>query len=151
MILRKIIFAFIILLSVNTSIADEICPSSSKTPPPSGAEELKMFENQFNFQHAMNSVQFLEKDVIEILKNHKGPHSVLDYEGFYIGYPNSITFVKGTLLREEALIAKSKLEVAKLKLMNGTGSKSEVKKAEKVYFESRDAFCTFLKSVEYVD
>ena len=99
----------------------------------------------------MKSAQFLEKDVIEILKNHKSPHSVLSYEGFYIGYPNSVTFVKGTLLRQEALIAKNKLEVSKLKLKIGEIQKSEVEKAEKDFVDTRDQFCGFLKNAEYVD
>ena len=139
------------MLSVNISFAEEICPGSDKLPAPSGADELKMIENEFSFSHAMKSSQFLEEDVIEILKNHTGVHSVLSYEGFYIGYPNSVTFVKGTLMRQEALIAKGRLEVAKLKLKNGKATKSDVERAEKVFFEAKDMFCKFLESAEYVD
>ena len=151
MMLRTLLLAFITILTVNTSFAEELCPGSDKAPTPSGADELKMFEKDFNFSHAMKSAQFLEKDVVEILKNHTGSHSVLSYEGFYIGYPNSVTFLKGTLLRQEALIAKNKLEVSKLKLKNGEIQKSEVKKAEKVFIEARNQFCGFLKNAEYVD
>lgn len=119
MIFRSLLLISLSFLYVNFLFAEEVCPGCDKLPAPSGANELKMLENEFNFDHALKSTQFLEKDVIEILKNHTGSHSVLSYEGFYISYPNSVIFVKGTLMRQEALIAKSKLEVAKLKFKNG--------------------------------
>lgn len=149
---RFIIFCLSLLLALaNISFAEDICPDSDKTPPPSGAEELKMYEKEFIFQHAMQSLEFLEKDVINIIKNHKGPHSVLENESFYISYPNSITFVKGTLLKQEVLIARNKLEVEKLKLKNKTGSIKEVSVAENIYLNAKNKFCEFLKHAEYVD
>lgn len=138
------------LFSANVS-AEELCPNIDTLPPPSGADELKMLEKQFTFKHAMESIQYLEKDVIEMLKKHKGSYSILDFEGFYIGYPNSISFLKGTLLKQEALIAKNRLELMKLKSSKNTATKKKIDEAKKIYTESRKKFCDFLKNTEYVD
>lgn len=82
---------------------------------------------------------------------HKGSYSILDYEGFYIAYPNSLTFVKGTLLKQEALIAKNKFELEKLKFERGDNDQKDLSKAEKAYIAARNKFCNFLKEAEYVD
>jgi hypothetical protein len=59
--------------------------------------------------------------------------------------------VKGTLLKQEAQIAKTKLEIEKLKSKNGTTTKREVSEAEKAYHAAKKKFCDFLKQAEYVD
>ena len=82
---------------------------------------------------------------------HTETESVLEYEGFYISYPNSLAFVKGFLLKQEALMKKSNLDVETLKLRNGRGRKEEVSKAEKEYVAAKKNFCDFLKKAEYVD
>jgi len=149
----KAIFVCLILLFAKVSFAEEICPGSDKWPASSGAEELKMNEKDFNLAAAMKSVSYLEKDVPTIIKKHehKNSYSILDQEDFYIGYPNHLTFVKGTLLKQEAIIAKKKLDIEQLKLKNGTTTKEEVSKAEKTYVTSQKKFCNFLKKAEYVD
>ena len=147
---RPIIFCIFLLLA-NISFAEDICPESDKTPLPSDADDLRMYKKEFTFQHAMQSLEYLEKDVINIIKKHKESHSILEDESFYISYPNSIAFVKGTLLKQEVLIARNKLEVEKLKLKKDTGSKKEVKEAENIYLNAKKKFCDFLKSAEYVD
>lgn len=149
----NIILIPLILALVQLSWAEEICPGSDKLPPPSGAEELKMYEKDFTIDKAMKSLSFLEKDVIKIIKEHehKKSYSILDYEGFYIGYPNNLTFVKGTLLKQEAIIAKNNFEIEQLKLKNGTTTKEKVSKTEKAYLEAKKKFCDFLNQAEYVD
>jgi len=148
--IKLFIMFLMVFFFIPYAIADEICPNIKKLPAPSGAEELKMDEREFNFEHAISSIAYLEKDVYDILKTH-GATSVLDAENFYISYPNSIKFVKGTLLRQEALLAKEKLEVAKLKASTSKGSNESVIIAEKAYHEAKEKFCMFLKSAEYVD
>lgn len=147
-----ILIAFILAL-VQLSSAEEICPGSDKLPAASGAEELKMYEKDFTIDKAMKSVSFLEKDVIKIIREHehKKFYSILDYEGFYIGYPNNLTFVKGTLLKQEAIIAKNIFEIEQLKLKNDTTTKEKLSKAEKAYITAKKKFCDFLKQAEYVD
>jgi hypothetical protein len=148
-----VISAFLILFFAFSALAEEICPGSDKWPVASGVEELKMYEKDFTIDKAMKSVSFLEKDVIKIIKEHehKKSYSILDYEGFYIGYPNSLAFVKGTLLKQEARNAKNKLEIEKLKLNNNKNIKEDVSKAEKAYLAAKKKFCDFLKEAEYVD
>jgi hypothetical protein len=149
---NTLIFICLFLIFPIFSVAEEICPGSDKLPAASGAEELKMYEKDFNFVRAMESVSWLEKDLIQIIKKHEHKsYSVLDYEGFYIGYTNHLTFVKGTLLKQEALITKNKLEFEKLKLKHGINTKEDVSKAEKAYFAAKKKFCDFLKEAEYVD
>ena len=111
-----------------------------------------MYEKDFNLDQAMKSVTFLEKDVVKIIREHEHKsYSILDYEGFYIGYPNNITFVKGTLLKQDALIARNKFEIEKLKLKDGNSTKKEVSKAEQAYLKAQKRFCEFLRQAEYVD
>lgn len=142
----------IFLALAKLAAAKDICPGSDKLPAPSGAQELKMYEKDFSVDRAMESVNFLEKDVIKIIsENEHKSYSILDYEGFYIGYPNNITFVKGALLKQVALLANEKFEIEQLKLKNGTTTKEEVKKTEKAYREAQRKFCDFLKQAEYVD
>lgn len=137
-----------ILISFIFSYGNELCPKSKEIPPPSGAEELKIFESEFTIDRSLNSVKFLEKDVIEIIKKHEHKeYSILDYEGFYIGYPNHLMFVKGTLLKQNAIIAKQELEILKLK----KSKKQEISIASKKYEDARNKFCDFLKSNEYTD
>ncbi len=146
-----LISVFFFLALVTVSSAEEICPGSDKWPAASGAHELKMYENHFNLDKAMKSVSFLEKDVIKMMEEHKGTHSILEYEGFYIGYPNDIAVVKGTLLKQDVLIAKNRAEIERLKLKNGTGTKKEVSTAEQAYLKAQKRFCDFLKQAERVD
>jgi len=149
-----LLISLCLLLTLNKfSSGEEICPGSDKWPTDSGAVELKMYEKDFTIDKAMKSVNFLEKDVIRIIKEHgqKKSYSILLYDRFYIGYPNSLTFLKGTLLKQEAIIAKKNLVIEQLKLKNGTTIKEEVSKKEKAYFAAQKKFCDFLKKAEYVD
>lgn len=142
------LIACIILFSYSYSFGDQLCPESKDTLPPSGAEELKIFESKFTINRALNSVNFLEKDVIEIIKKHEHKeYSILDFEGFYLGYPNHLMSVKGTLLKQNAIIAKQELEILKLK----KGKKSELAEAIKNYEDTRKKLCDFLINNEYVD
>jgi hypothetical protein len=146
-----LIFVCLVLVFSTISLAEELCPGLDKLPAVSGADELKMYEKDFNIDRAMKSVKYLEEDVITIIQEHKGPHSVLQNERFYISYPNSLTFVKGTLLKQEALIAKNVLELEKLKFKNGANNKEDFYKAAKAYNAKKKKFCDFLKTAEYDD
>ena len=138
----------IILFSYSYSSGEELCPESKGTPPPSGAEELKIFESEFTIDGALSSVDFLEIDVIEIIKKHEHKeYSVLDFEGFYLAYPNSLMSVRGALLKQNAMIARQQLEILNLKKVE----KAATEKAKKNYEVARKKFCDFLADNEYTD
>jgi hypothetical protein len=65
-----ILFGLFLTLS-GFSFAEEICPGSDKWPTASGAEELKIHENDFNDAQAMKSVNYLEKDIPKIIKKYE--------------------------------------------------------------------------------
>jgi hypothetical protein len=148
--MQKVLFliACIILISYSYSFSEQLCSKSKESPPPSGAEELKIFESEFTIHRALNSVNFLENDVIEIIKKHEHKnYSILDFEGFYLGYPNHLMSVKGTLLKQNAFIAKQELEILKLK----KGKNSEIAKAIEKFEDARKKLCGFLINNEYTD
>ncbi len=64
---------------------------------------------------------------------------------------NSITRVKGTLLKQTALLERERLEVAKLKLKVGSGNQSNVAGAQERFNKARKDYCTFMEKAEYVD
>jgi outer membrane protein TolC len=59
--------------------------------------------------------------------------------------------VKGTLLKQTAMLERERLEVAKLKLKLGSGDQSDVAAAQERFEKARKDYCTFMDKAEYVD
>lgn len=153
------IFLFIIpLISLNLSIAlanETIC--GPPKPAPSGADELRMEESEFNFKEALKSIEYLESGAITIIEKNENKifqmikennipqdmpldmFSVLSNEHFYLSYPNSISKIKGTLLKYRVLYFKEKMK------------SSNDKKTISSYQKAKEEFCNFVSQAEYVD
>jgi hypothetical protein len=148
--LRAYLF-LIILLIPSLSWSQDLCPPR-KALSPDQAPELLMNDGDFTMPKAMNSLDWLENESWNVIKRLKTTNELLDCtECFGIPFPNSVTRVRGTLLRQTALLERERLEVAKLKLKFGSGSKSDVASAQERFVKARRDYCTFMEKAEYVD
>ncbi len=131
--------------------AEVLCKAEEKS------HDLVIGEAEYNLEEASDSLEFLQSKIPEIIKiEHQDfiekilngePLSeleklyspVLTQEAFYIGYPNSLAIVHGTLLKQNVLILKYKYALSN-------------KAPDKQAFESAlKEFCEFESSVSYVD
>jgi|OpeIllAssembly_1097287.scaffolds.fasta_scaffold244209_2 hypothetical protein len=81
-----------------------------------------------------------------LLEEKKLSKDILESPQFYITYPNSLTIIEGTLLKQKALLAQKEYELLKQK-----GKVRESKKAEKTFIRAKEDFCKFLSKAIYVD
>ncbi len=125
--------------------------SSTKPLPKDQAPELRMTEADFTAAKGLDAVEWLEKDVWEVIKQSKTTEELVgNTERFGIPFPNSVTIAKGTILRQRALIERELLVIAKSKLKAGTGTEAAVAAAERRYAAARKAFCTFLAKARWL-
>jgi hypothetical protein len=111
-----------------------------------------MTERNFTEKAALDSLRWLEKDLVPLIKRHKSTDDLLNNtEGFGISYPNSIAITKGTVLRQRALLAQARLENANLKLKAGIGNVKQVELSKQQFAVARKEFCEFVRHAEYVD
>lgn len=142
---------FLLFLVPSLAWSQELCPST-KSLTPDQAPELKMSDKDFTMPEAMRSLDWLENKSWDVIKRFKTTRELLDCtECFGIPFPNSVAKVKGTLLRQTALLERERLEVAKLKLKNGSGNNDDVAAAQKRFEKTRKDYCTFTEKAEYVD
>ena len=138
--------AFVLMLgSPLTLAAESFCPN--RAPPPEGADDLRMQEDEFNLDHALNSVEFLRT---EFAGRIWGPDAVKDFSawsGHYISYANSLKFIEGALLKQEVLLQRA---LAQKLAATAPGSES-AHEAESALGLATEKFCNFVKSAESVD
>ena len=140
----------LILLASTLAFGQDLCPS--RKPLPEGVDDLRMVDGDFTFSKAGESICWLEDDVWNVFRDHKTTEELLrSTERFGIPFPNSVCTVKGTILRQQALLERERLEVAKLKLKTGSGSKANVAAAERRFEIARREFCRFLEKAKWVD
>jgi hypothetical protein len=143
-----IIFLFII--PIPTSVfAQQLC--SPPKPLPSGQDDLGMREEEFSISNANGSLHWLEKDSWGVIRKHTTTEELLgDTEQFGIPFINSVSTVKGVLLRQQALLEKQQLEIEKMKLKERSGSQAGVSEAQRRFDEAKKEFCNFLKKAKFV-
>jgi hypothetical protein len=130
--------------------AQNLCPPPK--PLPKGADDLRMFEGDFTFSKAMESLRWLEKDAWDAIHEHKTTEElVMSTERFGIPFSNSVSSIKGVLLRQQTLLERERLEVTRLRLKAGSGSKADVEAAQKRFENARREFCKFLEKSKWVD
>ena len=113
---------------------------------------MRRVEGDFTFSKAIESIRWLEIDVWDVIREHKTTEELMMSTGrFGIPFPNSVSRIKGVLLRQHALLEWERFEMAKLKLKAGSGSKAEVGAAQKRFENARREFCKFLEKAEWVD
>jgi hypothetical protein len=59
--------------------------------------------------------------------------------------------VKGTILHQQALLERERLEVAILRFKEGSGSKADIEAARKRFENATRDFCKFLEKAKWVD
>jgi hypothetical protein len=150
--LRKLPLALLVIRLFAPILASTqtLCPRPK--PLPEGVDDLRMVEGDFTFSKAIQSLGWLEKDVWDVIHKHKTTEELLhNTEQFGIPFPNSISKIKGVLSRQQALLEREGLNVAKLKPKAGSGSKADVEAAQKRFENARTEFCKFLEKAKWVD
>lgn len=142
--------ALVILFPPILASAQNMCPPHK--PLPKGYDHLRMVEGDFTIPKALESLQWLEKDIWDVISKHKTTEELLhDTEQFGIPLPNSVSRIKGALLYQQAMLERERIEIAKLRLGTGSGSKADLEAAEKRFEDARREFCKFLEKAEFVD
>jgi hypothetical protein len=150
MLLKAYLILFVLIVP-SVTWSQELCPPP-KAVSPEQAPELMMNDSDFTVPEAMNSLDWLENKSWDVIKRFKTTNELLNCtECFGIPFPNSVTKVKGTLLKQTALLERERLEVAKLKLKAGSGNKSDVAAAQERFDRARKDYCAFMEKAEYVD
>jgi hypothetical protein len=142
----SVVLAFALIVGDGLAFAAEsLCPEPA--PLPEGADDLRMSEEEFTLDHARSSVEFLRT---EFAARIWGPDAVKDlnaWSGHYISYANSLKFIEGALLRQEALLQRLRAE----ELGAATPGSEEAREAEQATRDAAEKFCNLLESAEYVD
>lgn len=147
---RVLALAVAILFASIPASAQNLCPPPKALPE--GVDDLRMVEGDFTFSKAIESLRWLEKDVWDVIREHKTTEELMmSTERFGIPFPNSVSSIKGVLLRQQALLERERLEIARLRLKAGSGSKADVEAAQKRFENSRREFCKFLEKAKWVD
>jgi len=147
----KAYLILLVLLVPSVTCSQDLCPPP-KAVSPDQAPELMMNDSDFTVPKAMNSLDWLENEFWDVIKRFKTTNELLSCtECFGIPFPNSVTRVKGTLLKQTALLERERLEVAKIKLTVGSGNKSDVATAQERFDKARKDYCTFMDKAKYID
>jgi len=122
-----------------------LCPE--RVAGPNEPEELLMHESDFTLEKALESIKFLNTD---FSKRIWGPGAVKDFgawSGHYISYANSLRFIEGALLRNEALRLRSRSRL----LSEQKPESKEAKASVKAFQEAKAKFCNFAENSLYID
>ncbi len=127
--MRGVVVAMMLANSGQLALAEDLCPDAAKLPTQEGT---RMTEDTFEVPSGLDAadklIGFLNKE-----------HLAYEFEQVV----NSFV-VKGVMLRQQALTARTELELAKLKLPTGSAAKTEVDKAEAAAKKSLGKFCAFM-------
>lgn len=155
--MKRIYFSlFFVFFICNVVFAEEpICPTEGRTNQQRGDSIIEEYE--YDIDIALKTIEFLDNDMVdrihdfevETLKKiqtgaiSKGRSvdlmTVIHQEWFYLSYPNSLSIIKGTLLKYRVLYLKEKAKNL------GT------KEAKEEYEKEKDAFCKFVSKTQYVE
>lgn len=150
--LKKLVLALaiVILFAPILASAQNLC--SPPKPLSEGVDDLRMVEGDFSFSKAIESLRWLEKDVWDVIREHKTTEELMmSTEKFGIPFPNSVSTIKGVLLRQQALLERERLEISRLRLKVGSGSRADVEAAKERFENARREFCKFLEKAKWVD
>lgn len=147
----KIFITLFIFSLSSPAWSQELCPLL-KNGPHGSAPELKVKESDLSLSYAMESIDWLEKDAWEVIKKFKTTNELLSCtECFGIPFPNAVATIKGTIMRQEALLQLERLEISKLKLKSGSGNSKDVEAAQLRFDKAKKVYCEFLDASELAD
>jgi hypothetical protein len=87
---------------VDTTVAADLCPPLDP-PKKEGIYDRRVTEATFSQKNLWNALRYLEEDLPQALAENAMTEDVRRKESYAIGYPNSLKFIKGYVLRNEAL------------------------------------------------
>ena len=126
---------------------DAICPPFVL---PYGADDLWMREYHFNlaeFEKALKSLGKQQRALYAaIIRNEK-----VSLEGLGFGIHNSMTVIKGTMLKQITMKIQAEYLLFKNQYENQPGKREDLLKARENYRSARKEFCNFLKQAEFAD
>lgn len=141
-----VVFALASLAArVGASAEPNICPP--RQVGPNEPEELLMHESDFSLEKARESVSFLRNDFSKRIWGEQRVHDFSSSSAHYISYMNSLRFIVGALLREEALHLRARSEL----LAQKSPDSAEAKAASDAFLQAKAKFCDFITNSIYVD
>ncbi len=143
-VLASTILVFL-LASQHAVAADVLCPKNA--PLQEGVDDLRMQEDEFTAEQAMDAVKFLQTD---FSKRIFGTNAVKDFHawsGHYISYANSLKFIEGALLKQQVLINRARLKELSVLVPES----AEISQLKVNLEAATQKFCVLLSTAEYVD
>lgn len=123
-------------------------PAKPETGDQAAEEERFVLENALARLRALESTVYGMRDSLE--KSDKKLNSE-EWELHYLGVPNWIGSVEGTLYRQNYLLKKSHYELMEARRRNGEATPSEVEQAYQAYQKAREDFIKFWNNFKVVD
>ena len=105
-----------------------------------------MHEREFTVDHAIESLDFLQKDFSSTIFS-PGPKELRNDSSNYISYANGLKIIEGALLKQQALIERGRKET----LSARAASRSPQNDASVRFEAAKKRFCDFVRSAEWVD
>lgn len=127
--MRFALIAVTLAAGLNAATAADLCPDIAKTPPPEGT---RMPEDSFEVPAGLDAADKLQ--------------AYLNQETITYDFNQVVnSFVaKGAILRQQAIAARTFLELAKSRKAAGAAQAEDVSKAEADAKKALDAFCGFM-------
>ena len=138
-----------LLLYVPTLWGQQLCPVT-KAKSDDEAPEVQMKEADFQPRKGLEAIAWLRDGVSEAIEKSSSTEDLRSTQ-FEFPLHNNTTIAKGALLRQQALLEREKLEVARLKVQAGTATKVDVDSAAKRFARARQDFCKFLAEAGWAE
>ncbi len=155
--MKRIYFSLLFVFFIcNVVFAEEpICSTGERTNQQRGDSIIE--ESEYDIDIALKTIEFLDNDMVDrihdyevaTLKKIKSGNipkevsvdlmTVTHKEWFYLSYPNSLSIIKGALLKYRVLYLKEKAK------------NLATKEAKEEYEKEKDAFCKFVSKTQYVE
>jgi len=132
------------LLGASSPTSDFLCPEQAKLPK--DQDDSRMHEREFTLDHAIESLEFLQNDFSSRIFS-PGPKELRNDSSNYISYANSLKIIEGALLKQQALLERSRRDT----LSARAASRSSQSDAGVRFAAAKKRFCEFVQSAEYVD
>jgi hypothetical protein len=139
----------VLLASSSVGLAQTLCPSAKA---PAEAPELALEEKELTFQKGLAALEWLENDALKVMQRHDTVDELLsNTEAWGIPFPNTVMIAKGTLLRQQALLERERMQHLTTTRKLGQGTPAELEKQQRRFANARRAFCKYLEGAQYVD
>jgi hypothetical protein len=132
----------------DADVANNLCPP---LPPRTEEGDWRARESEFDEKSFTDAMNYFEETLPRALHDRPKTEDVLESETFVISYPNSLTSIKGHVLRQDALLRIVERDLIVQKTQQGRASKADVTTANARVEEARRRFCEFLSGARFND